>query len=188
VISHGARHLIVDSTGLKLFGQGEWNEERHDRSRRSWRKLHLAVDACTGAIVANALTDNGADDAREVPGLLEQVDGKIASFIANGAYDGAPVYQAVACQQHDPPADVVIPPRASAVPCMNAINRQGQRDRHIRLIAEKGRMGVFRRERLTRYRRPILTLTEDENRQLKQHDTALCGGSILKADRLSTRT
>ena len=141
VISHGARHLIVDSTGLKLFGQGEWNEERHGRSRRSWRKLHLAVDACTGEIVANALTDNGADDAREVPGLLEQVDGKIASFIADGAYDGDPVYQAVACQQHDPPADVVIPPRASAVPCMNAINRQSQRDRHIRLIAEKGRMG-----------------------------------------------
>jgi hypothetical protein len=96
VISHGARHLIVDSTGLKLFGQGEWNEERHGRSRRSWRKLHLAVDACTGEIVANALTDNGADDAREVPGLLEQVDGKIASFIADGAYDGDPVYQAVA--------------------------------------------------------------------------------------------
>jgi hypothetical protein len=56
-ISHGARHLIVDSTGLKLFGQGEWNEERHGRSRRSWRKLHLAVDACTGEIVANALSD-----------------------------------------------------------------------------------------------------------------------------------
>jgi hypothetical protein len=67
VTSHGARHLIVDSTGLKLFGQGEWNEERHGRSRRSWRKLHLAVDAGTGEIVANALTDNGADDVGEVP-------------------------------------------------------------------------------------------------------------------------
>jgi hypothetical protein len=141
VISHGARHLIVDSTGLKLFGQGDWNEERHGRSRRSWRKLHLAVDACTGEIIANTLTDNGADNASKVPGLLEQVDGKIASFIADGAYDGDPVYQAVACHQHDPPADVVIPPRASAVPCMNAINWQSQRDRHIRLIAEKGRMG-----------------------------------------------
>jgi hypothetical protein len=97
VISHGARHLIVDSTGLKLFGQGEWNEARRGRSRRSWRKLHLAVDACTGEIIANTLTDNGADDASEVPGLLEQVDGKIASFIADGAYDGDPVYQAVAC-------------------------------------------------------------------------------------------
>src|SRR6478672_9045057 len=83
-ISHGARHLIVDSTGLKLFGQGEWNEERHGRSRRSWRKLHLPVDACIGEIVANALTGNGADDADEVPGVIEQVDGEIASFIADG--------------------------------------------------------------------------------------------------------
>ena len=112
VTAHGVRHLIVDSTGLKLFGQGEWQEERHGRSRRSWLKLHLAVDACTGEIVANALTDNGADDAGEVPGLLVQVDAEIASFIADGAYDGEPVYQAVARrQQHDPPADVVIPPR-----------------------------------------------------------------------------
>ena len=56
-ISHGVRHLIVDSTGLKLFGQGEWNEERHGCSRRSWRKLHLAGDASiTGELVANALT------------------------------------------------------------------------------------------------------------------------------------
>jgi Transposase DDE domain len=95
VTSHGARHLIVDSTGLKLFGQGEWDEERHGRARRSWRKLHLAIDAGTGEIVANTLTDNGADDVGEVPGLLGQVEGEIISFIADGAYDGEPVYQAV---------------------------------------------------------------------------------------------
>jgi Transposase DDE domain len=115
VISHGARHLIVDSTGLKLFGQGEWDEEKHGRTRRSWRKLHLAIDAGTGEIVANTLTDNSADDVGEVPGLLEQVESEIARFIADGAYDGEPVYQAVARKQHDPPPDVVIPPRASAV-------------------------------------------------------------------------
>src|SRR5260370_19140373 len=114
VTSHGARHLIVDSTGLKLFGQGEWNEERHGRARRSWRKLHLAIDADTGEIVANVLTDNGADDVGEVPGLLEQGEGKIASFIADGADDGEPVYQPVASTQHDPPPAVGIPPRASA--------------------------------------------------------------------------
>ena len=75
-----ARHLVVDSTGLKLFGQGEWNEERYGRNRRSWRKLHLAIDAGTGEIVANALTENDADDIGEVSGLLEQVDGEIASL------------------------------------------------------------------------------------------------------------
>jgi hypothetical protein len=141
VISHGARHLIVDSTGLKLFGQGEWDEEKHGRTRRSWRKLHLAIDAGSGEIVANALTDNGADDVGEVPGLLEQFEGEVASVIADGAYDGEPVYQTVARKQHDPPPDVVIPPRASAVLRTDAVAPQSQRDKHIQLIAEKGRMG-----------------------------------------------
>ena len=136
-----ARHLIVDSTGLKLFGQGEWNEEKYGRHRRSWRKLHLAIDADTGEIVASALTENDADDIGAVPGLLEQVDGEITSFIADGAYDGEPVYRAVARQQHDPPPDVVIPPRASAMLSTYSTDQQSQRDRHVRMIAEKGRMG-----------------------------------------------
>jgi Transposase DDE domain len=141
VISHGARHLIVDSTGLKLFGQGEWDEEKHGRTRRSWRKLHLAIDAGSGEIVANALTDNGADDVGEVPGLLEQFEGEVASVIADGAYDGEPVYRTVARKQHDPPPNVVIPPRAAAVLSTDAVAPQSQRDKHIQLIAEKGRMG-----------------------------------------------
>jgi hypothetical protein len=57
VIPHGPMHLVIDSTGLKLFGQGEWDEEKHGRARRSWRKLHLAVNADTGEIVAGMLTD-----------------------------------------------------------------------------------------------------------------------------------
>ncbi len=133
-----AQHIIVDSTGLKLFGQGEWNEEKYGRHRRTWRKLHLAIDASAGEVVANALTGSDADDIGEVTGLLEQVDGDITSFVADGAYDGDPVYQAIARQQRDPPPDVVIPPRASAV---LSADRQSQRDRHIRMIAEKGRMG-----------------------------------------------
>src|SRR5919112_1871281 len=70
VVLNGPLHLIIDSTGLKLFGQGEWDAEKHGRTRRSWRKLHLAVDAGTGEIVASVLTDNAADDAGEVPALL----------------------------------------------------------------------------------------------------------------------
>ena len=61
---------MIDSTGLKRFGQGEWDDEKHGRTRRSWRKLHLAVDAGTGEIVACVLTDNAADDAGQVPKLL----------------------------------------------------------------------------------------------------------------------
>jgi hypothetical protein len=139
-IPHGPMHLVIDSTGLKLFGRGEWDEEKHGRARRSWRKLHLAVDADTGEIVACVLTDNGADDAGEVPALLGQVEGEIASVTADGAYDGEPVYHAATSRQPDRPPDVVIPPRSSAVASTEDAGAQSQRDRHIQLIAEKGRM------------------------------------------------
>jgi hypothetical protein len=140
VVPHGPLHLLIDSTGLKLFGQGEWQEHKHGRARRSWRKLHLAVDAGRGEITAHVLTDNSADDAGQVPDLLGQVDGAIASVTADGAYDGDPVYQAVASRQPAPPPDAVIPPRASAVPSTKARDARCQRDRHIQLVAEKGRM------------------------------------------------
>ncbi len=86
------------------------------------------------------LTDNAADDAGQVPALLEAIEGEIASVAADGAYDGEPVYRAIAGHQPDPPPDVVIPPRASAVPSTENAEGQSQRDRHIRIIVEKGRM------------------------------------------------
>ena len=98
--------------------------------------MHLAVDVDTGEIVACVLTD----DAGQVPALLDQVEGEIASVAADGAYDGEPVYRAIANHQPDRPPDVVIPPRATAVVSTGDFEAQSQRDRHIRLIAEKGRM------------------------------------------------
>jgi len=77
--SAGPIHLVLDSTGLELFGQGEWNAEKHGRAPRAWRKLHLAVDADTGEIAAHVLTEGHADDAAQVPGLLGQGEGVIAS-------------------------------------------------------------------------------------------------------------
>ena len=55
-------HLVLDSTGLEVFGQGEWDAAKHGRKRRQWRKLHLAVDATTGEIAAHVLTEGTADD------------------------------------------------------------------------------------------------------------------------------
>jgi hypothetical protein len=108
-------HLLVDSTGLKLCGAGEWLVERHGtHARRSWRKLHLGVDAETGRIVAATLTDRDEDDASQVGPLLDQVEGPVASFTGDGAYDQAGVYADVA--ERHPEADVVVPPRATAVP------------------------------------------------------------------------
>jgi hypothetical protein len=76
----------------------------------------------------------------EVPALLGQVEGEIASVTADGAYDGEPVYHAATSRRPDRPPDVVIPPRSSAVASTEDADARNQRDRHIRLIAEKGRM------------------------------------------------
>jgi hypothetical protein len=81
-------HLLVDSTGLKLCGAGEWLIEKHGtRTRRSWKKLHLGMDADTGRIVAAVLIDKEADDGAQVGPLLDQIDGPIASLTGDGAYD-----------------------------------------------------------------------------------------------------
>src|ERR671912_508343 len=139
VVPHGPLHLLLDSTGLKQFEKGEWNNEKHGRARRSWRKLHLAVDADTGEIVARVLTGKEAADPDQVPVLLEQVEGEIASVMADGAYDGEPVYQAIAEHQPQAPPSIVIPPRRSAVLSAQADTAPSQRDGHIRHIREQGR-------------------------------------------------
>ena len=136
----GPLHLLVDSTGLKLVGAGEWLAEKHGtKRRRSWKKLHLGVDAGTGRIVAAALTDRDEDDASQVGPLLDQVPGPIASVAADGAYGQESVYDDVA--ERHPDAAVIVPPRATAVRGDTAETAPTRRDRHLRLIAEKGRMG-----------------------------------------------
>ena len=133
-------HLLVDSTGLRLCGPGEWLVEKHgSRRRRSWRKLHVGVDAGTGRIEAVALTGNETDDGSQVGPLLDQVTGPVASFTGDGAYDRDDVHGAVA--ERHPEAAVVVPPRRDAVPSKAAETEPTQRDRHLRSIAERGRMG-----------------------------------------------
>jgi hypothetical protein len=100
-----------------VCGAGEWLEEQHgERGKRSWRKLHLAVDPDSGEILASELTTNEEGDASQVGALLAQVPGPLGSVTADGAYDGEPVYRAVRERQPDPPVAVVIPPRSTAVP------------------------------------------------------------------------
>ena len=132
-------HLLVDSTGLKLCGPGEWLVEKHGtRTRRSWRKLHLGLDAKGGQIVAASLTAKEVDDGAEVGPLLDQVDGAVASFTADGGYDQDSVSTAVA--ERHPEAAIIVPPRARAVPSDTAETAPTQRDRHLQHIAEHGRM------------------------------------------------
>jgi Transposase DDE domain len=140
--ARGPVHVVIDATGLKVHGAGEWLAETHGgRGRRSWRKLHLAVDPDSGEILASELTASEEGDASLVGPLLDQIPGPIASVTADGAYDGDPVYRAVSERQADPPVAVIIPPRAGAVPGPTADTAPSQRDRHIRMIRDKGRMG-----------------------------------------------
>ena len=135
----GALHLLVDSTGLKLGGAGEWLVEKHGTSRRrSWRKLHIGVDADSGEIVAVGVTGKDIDDAAMVDALLGQIADPIATFTADGDYDQNRVSQAVT--NRDPDAAVIVPPRAGAVASASAETAPTQRDHRLRMIAERGRM------------------------------------------------
>jgi transposase len=132
-------HLLVDSTGLKLCGVGEWLVEKHGtKRRRAWRKLHLGVDAETGQIVASALTGKEVDDSAQVGLLLDQILGPLSSFTADGAYDQDGVYTAVA--DRHPGSAVIVPPRRTAVPSDMAAIEPTQRDLHLRCIAERRRI------------------------------------------------
>ena len=136
----GPVHLLVDSTGLKLRGAGEWLVEKHGTSRRrSWRKLHIGVDADSGEIVAIELTAREVDDGSQTSMLLDQVGGPLASFTGDGAYDQDKVYEAVA--ERHPAAAVIVPPRSTAVPSASAEIAPTRRDLHLRTIADRGRMG-----------------------------------------------
>jgi transposase len=136
----GPVNVVIDATGLKVFGAGEWQLERHGgQGRRTWRKLHLAIDPDTGEILASELTTTEHGDASQVGSLLDQISGPIASVTADGAYDGDPVYGIIA--DRDPAAAVIIPPRSTAVPSNTAETAPTQRDRHLRMIHERGRLG-----------------------------------------------
>jgi Transposase DDE domain len=134
----GPVNVVIDSTGLKVFGAGEWQREKHGgKGHRTWRKLHLAVDPETGEILTSELTTTEDGDASQVGPLLDQISGPIASVTADGAYDGEPVYRTIA--ERDPAAAVIIPPRSTAVPSSTAETAPTQRDRHLRMIQERGR-------------------------------------------------
>jgi Transposase DDE domain len=132
-------HLLVDSTGLRLCGPGEWLVEKHGtRTRRSWRKLHVGVDADTGQIVASELTTKDADDSSQFGPILDQVKRPVVSFTSDGAFDQEDVYREIA--ERHPGARVIVPPRSNAVPSETAETAPTQRDRHLQVIAERGRM------------------------------------------------
>ena len=138
VSAEGPIHVLIDSTGLEVYGAGQWLEEKHGaRSRRGWRKLHLAMDADSGEIIAHVMTDQDVGDASQVGPLLDQIAAPIGQFTADGAYDGKPTYDVVT--RHSGGATVTIPPRSNAVDRSDTETAH-QRDLHIGVINANGRM------------------------------------------------
>ena len=135
----GPIHLIVDSTGLKIYGAGEWCSRKHRKAneRRGWRKLHLGVDE-DGYVVAETLTQNTVDDADMLPDLLGQVNAPLRRVTGDGAYDTRSVYRAVG-QAGGTGVEVVVPPRRPATASPEATGLWKQRNQHIERIAAIGR-------------------------------------------------
>jgi hypothetical protein len=136
--AQGPLHLVIDSTGLKVYGEGEWKVRQHGYSkRRTWLKLQLAIDPKTHEIQAAMVTEPGVTDAEAVPDLLEQVKKPVEGVGADGAYDRRGVDEELERRG----AAAVIPPRRDAV-----IQRHGNttgprlaRDENLRRIREIGR-------------------------------------------------
>ncbi|MCP4672650.1 MAG: IS5 family transposase, partial [Desulfobacula sp.] len=133
-------YILVDSTGLKISGSGEWQETKHRlRKRKIWRKLHLTIDAKKGDILAFALTTNKEDDPSQVPVMLDQIEKNIESITADGAYDKIEIYD-VLKKHKSGHIKGIIPPRKDAVLSENADTSPTLRDKHIMGIKQKGRL------------------------------------------------
>jgi len=138
VPKEGARHVVVDSTGVKVYGEGEWKTRQHGISkRRTWRKLHLGVDEATGEILAAVVTTNDVHDGEVLKDLLETIEGDIEQVSTDGAYDHRHCYDEIAERGAKP----VIPPRKDAIIWQhgNCKAPPHPRDENLRYIRQHGR-------------------------------------------------
>lgn len=163
----GPLHLAVDSTGIKLYGEGEWKVRLHGvERRRTWRKLHLLIDHRTQEVVALTMTDKEVLDRRELPELLGGVEGEVAEVLGDGAYDFQGCYKAV----HERGARAVIPPQ------VRARVRRGEefRDRNA-AVRRAGEVGKEEWKREAGYHRRSLA------------ETAMMRVKTIFSDRLKAR-
>jgi hypothetical protein len=166
----GAISLIVDSSGLKVCGQGEWHSQKHgEKKPKRWKKLHIGVDA-QGRIVASTVTESQEQDPSQVPTLLSQVDHRIDRFVGDGIFDQASVYTAV--ENHSPGARVIIPPRKDAVLSPTATTAPTQRDQHV--WRSRVRVGVVGNGRRVTMRR---VMRRTPFRDSNERSEAVCGRS-----------
>lgn len=130
----GALHLVVDATGMKVYGEGEWKVRQHGwTKRRMWRKLHLGVDEASGIIMACEMSSKSKTDGRVLPDLLKQVEGEITQVSADGAYDSKDCYRVIGKRK----ARAIIPPREGST--ISAEKGLEQRDENVRDVRELGK-------------------------------------------------
>lgn len=138
--TRGPLNVVLDSTGLKIYGEGEWKVRKHGYSkRRTWRRLHLGANPETGEIEAALLTANNVSDDAAVPNLLDQIEVSLVACAADGAYDKRKVYQTL--NAHSPAVKILIPPRKNARIWQhgNTKAERLKRDENLRAIRKHGR-------------------------------------------------
>jgi hypothetical protein len=170
---HEHLHLVVDATGLKVYGEGEWQVRQHGWTKhRTWRKLHLGVDETTGEVLAAITTHKDKSDKELLPQLLAQVDEPIRQVSGDRGYDYMTCYQAIARRG----ARATIPPRSNAVAWNNG--QMNARDANVRRIQELGggEDGRAAWKRECGYHRRSLV------------ETAICRLKTIFGDRLSAQT
>jgi hypothetical protein len=144
--AHGRLNIVMDSTGMKIYGEGEWKVRMHGKSkRRTWRKLHVGVDPDSGEIQAAVLTENSISDDEMAETLFQQIAQPIAALAADGSYDKRRVYASL--HAHSPAARVLIPPRKNARIWQHGNTRTERlkRDENLRFIRQHGR-ATWKRE------------------------------------------
>jgi hypothetical protein len=137
---HESLNIVMDSTGLKIYGEGEWKVRQHGVSkRRTWRKLHLGLNPDDGEIQAVYLTTNSVSDDQAAEPLLAQIESTISSFAADGSYDKRKVYDGL--NTHSPDVNILIPPRKNARIWQhgNTDAERLKRDENLRAVRTQGR-------------------------------------------------
>ena len=161
----GGSHLLIDSTGIKAAGEGEWSTRKHGASRpRSWRKVHLGIDAETLEVRAIEITGSRIGDSPMLPELLAQIptEEPIGQVTADGAYDTRPCHAAIAARQ----ASAVIPTRRNGRPWKETTPGSQARNEILRATRRLGRSiwrswsGYHRRRRLKAKMRCLKLLGE----------------------------
>jgi hypothetical protein len=133
-----ARHLVCDSTGVKVYGEGEWKVRQHGYTkRRTWRKLHLLVDEESREIISVGASTNSVSDGEMLPELLAVVGGEISQVSCDGIYDQRKCYEAI----NGVKARAAIPPRRGARIWQHGNTKAERlvRDENLRSIRKHGR-------------------------------------------------